>query len=105
MSGDFIFKELLSVNPTKNTGLDDIPARFIKDGAIVITTPITHIVNLSITSGAVPNDMKMANIKPFYKKNNPLYVGNYRPVSVLSIVSKILERSVHTQLSELFFFM
>ena len=90
----------MNVNPTKSTGLDDIPARFIKDGAIVLTTPITHIVNLSITSGVVPNDMKMARIKPLYKKNSPLDVGNYRPVSILSIVSKILERSVHTQLSE-----
>ena len=44
--------------------------------------------------------MKMARIKPLYKKNSPLDVGNYRPVSILSIVSKILERSVHTQLSE-----
>ena len=100
VSEDFIFKELVNVNPTKSTGLDDIPARFIKDGAIVLTTPITHIVNLSITSGVVPNDMKMARIKPLYKKNSPLDVGNYRPVSILSIVSKILERSVHTQLSE-----
>ena len=100
VSEDFIFKELVNVNPTKSTGLDDIPARFIKDGAIVLTTPITHIVNLSITSGVVPNDMKMARIKPLYKKNSPLDVGNYRPVSILSIVSKILERSVYTQLSE-----
>ena len=77
LSEDFIFKELVNVNPTKSTGLDDIPARFIKDGAIVLTTPITHIVNLSITSGVVPNNMKMARIKPLYKKNSPLDVGNY----------------------------
>ena len=100
VSEDFIFKELVNVNPTKRIGLDDIPARFIKDRAIVQTTPVTHIVNLSITSGVVPNDMKMARIKPLYKKNSPLDIGNYRPVSILSIVSKILERSVHTQLSE-----
>ena len=54
---------------------------------------------LSITSGEVPDGMKIARVKPLYKKNSPLDVGNYRPVSILSIVSKILERSVHLQLS------
>ena len=43
--------------------------------------------------------MKIARVKPLFKKNSPLDVGNYRPVSILSIVSKILERSVHLQLS------
>ena len=54
----FIFKELVNVNPIKSTGLDDMQARLIKDGAIVLKIPITHIVNLSITRGVVPNDMK-----------------------------------------------
>ena len=86
VSEDFIFKELLNVNPTKSTGLDDIQAKFIKEGAIVLTAPITHIVNLSITSGVLPNDMKMARIKPLYKKNIPLNVGNYRPVYLVYLV-------------------
>ena len=99
VSEDFIYKELTCLNPSKSTGLDEIPARFIKDGAYVLKIPITFIVNLSITSGEVPEGMKIARVKPLYKKNSPLDVGNYRPVSILSIVSKILERSVHLQLS------
>ena len=42
--------------------------------------------------------MKLARVKPLYKKNSNLEVGNYRPVSILSIVSKILERAVYVQL-------
>ena len=100
VSEQFVHKEILNLNPAKSTGLDDIPARFIRDGAPILKIPITFIVNLSITSGTVPDDMKVARVKPLYKKNSPLEVGNYRPVSILSIVSKILERSVYSQLSE-----
>ena len=83
---------------TKSTGLDEIPARFIKDGAAVLTAPITFIINQSIVSGTVPDRMKDARVKPLFKKNYPLEVSNYRPVSILSIVSKVLERSVYNQL-------
>ena len=91
---EFVFKELCSLNANKSTGLDEIPARFIKYGANVIKVPIIAIINQSITTGVVPQSMKYARVKPLFKKNSPLEVGNYRPVSILSIVSKILERSV-----------
>jgi hypothetical protein len=45
-------------------------------------------------SGIVPNSMKQARVKPLHKKGSPLLVGNYRPVSILSVVSKILEKKV-----------
>ena len=99
---DFVFKELKCLNVTKSTGLDNIPARFLKDGAPVLKTPITAIINQSIQSGIVPDEMKEARVSPIYKKNSPLEVGNYRPVSILCIVSKILERSVYSQLSNFF---
>lgn len=44
--------------------------------------------------------MKSARVRPIFKKNNPLDVSNYRPVSILSIVSKILDRAAYSQLSE-----
>jgi hypothetical protein len=98
VSEDFIYKELRALNVNKSTGLDDIPARFLKDGAFYIKEPIMAIVNTSITTGTVPDDFKMARVKPLFKKGNSLDVGNYRPVSILCIVSKILEKCVHVQL-------
>ena len=95
---DFVYKQILKLNPVKSTGLDDIPARFIRDGAPVLKIPITYIVNLSITTATVPDDMKVARVKPLYKKNSSLEAGKYRPVSILNVVSKILEKSVYTQL-------
>ena len=64
----------------------------------VLTSPITFIINQSILTETVPSTMKQARVKPLFKKNSPLDVGNNRPVSILSIVSKVLERSVYNQL-------
>ena len=61
---------------------------------------ITHIINLSITTGSIPDDLKMARIVPLYKKNSKTHVGNYRPISVLSVISKVFEKVVFMQLSD-----
>ena len=97
---DFILKELNRLGVSKSTGLDGLPARFIKDGAEFLKSPITLLINMSITTGTVPEEMKSARVRPIFKKNNPLDVSNYRPVCILSIVSKILERSIFFQLNE-----
>ena len=59
---------------------------------------MTHIINLSITSSSVPKDFKTARVKPLFEKNDRSDVGNYRPVSIVSVASKILERAVYVQL-------
>ena len=100
ISLDFVRKELKELNENKSTGLDGISPRFLKDGADILCKPIAHIVNLSLSNCIVPTAFKEARITPLYKKNSKLEVGNYRPVSVLSTVSKILERAVYNQLED-----
>ena len=90
-------KELRSLKPSKSTGLDDIPARVLKDDASGLKDQLTHIVNLSITSGTVPEELKSARVRPLFKKNSRSDVGNYRPVSILCIVSTILEKADFVQ--------
>ena len=68
VSEDFVYKELSSLNITKSTGLDEIPAHFIKDEAAVLTAPITFIINQSIVSGTVPDIMKDARVKQSLRK-------------------------------------
>ena len=97
---DFVYKELLKLKSNKSTGPDGIPAKFLKDGAVVIKDHITFIINLSITSNSIPTDMKFARVRPLFKKNSRSDVGNYRPVSIVSVVSKILEKAVYNQLEE-----
>ena len=89
---------LKSVNAGKATGLDNIPARFVKDGTIVISKPLCHIFNMSVNSGVFPNELKSARVVPLYKKGSKTCSGNYRPVSILSIVSKVYERIVYYKL-------
>ena len=61
---------------------------------------ITHIINLSISTETVPDLLKQAIVKPLYKKGSRLEVGNYRPVSLLCIISKILDKAVYVQLEK-----
>ena len=84
---DLIYEELASLNIHKAVGLDDIAPRFLRNGAKKLAPLIIHIVNLSIESAVVPQDLKFAKIIPLYKKNSHLEVGNYRPISLLSSVS------------------
>ena len=90
-----VCKMLKGLSPRKATSLDDLPARFILDG---IAYPISYIINLSLKKGVVPDEMKTARVIPLYKKNSKLEPGNYRPVAILSTLSKISKRAVHIQL-------
>ena len=108
ISEEETLKHLLNLSSEKATGLDGMPAGFIKDGATQITGPITHIIILSLYAGNLPYDMKIARVVPRYKSNSKTNLGYYRPVSILSVVSKILERVVYNQIdsdmtSQIFF--
>ena len=100
LSRVFIRKRLLSLNPKKGIGLDDLSSRFLRDAVDEIIEPVSHIVNLSITSEMVPSSFKQAKVIPLFKKGSKLDPGNYRPVSILSVLSKLLERAVCTQMNE-----
>ena len=95
---DNVYKMLKGLNSTKATGLDNIPARFVNDAADNISTPLTHMIHLSLHHGKVPDDLKYARVVPLYKKTSKTDVGNYRPVSILNVISKVFERVVHDQL-------
>ena len=83
-----VYKLISTVNTKKATGLDGISAKFIRDGCSVTASPITHILNLSLSQSTVPKAFKEARVVPLYKKGGRGEVGNYRPVSILPVVSK-----------------
>ena len=70
------------------TGLDVIPSRFVRDGASIIACPLSHVINFTLIQGTIPDDLKSARVVPLFKKNDRTEVGNYRPVSILTIISK-----------------
>lgn len=100
VSVETVAEMLAELNVTKATGLDNIPARFLRDGVQEIASCVTHLINISLEQGIVPQATKHAKVIPLYKKGATTDPGNYRPVSILSVTSKILERVVHDQISE-----
>ena len=72
----------------------------IKDGAEEIAYPLCHLINKSLSSGIFPTEEKIGKITPLYKSDSHSSFDNYRPISVLTVTSKIIERLVHNQLYE-----
>ena len=93
-----VFKQLSQLNVNKATGHDGLAARFLKDGAPEICSPLTYIINLSFETSTVISDTKVPKVVPLFKKGDKANEGNYRPVSILPIVSKIYERLAYNQL-------
>lgn len=70
----------------------------IKQSIHCIAAPLTHIVNLSITHGVVPKEMKVARVVPIFKSGDQTLFTNYRPISVLPCFSKFLERIIYNRI-------
>ena len=85
-----------SLKVNKAAGLDKIPARLVRDAEVELAPSLTYLINKSITDGTAPALWKVAHVTPLYKSEDKLLVENYRHISVLSVLSKVLERVVHT---------
>lgn len=83
-----------SLDPSKASGPDNISPRVLKQTAKSISPSLARIFNFSLATKTVPKLWKQANVTPLYKKNNRQMVKNYRPISLLSSVGKVLERCV-----------
>ena len=92
-----ILSYLQKLKRNKAVGIDNLPPGFLKDVAFIIAKPLTHVINLSLMTGTVPTDFKNAKVTPLFKSGATDKLDNYRPISVLSTISKILEKCVHTQ--------
>ena len=77
--------------------LDNLSRAFLKDGTTVLAEPISQICNLSIKYSIFPSDCKIAKLKTLFKKCSKPAPQNYRPISLLSLVSKIIEKVIHDQ--------
>ena len=85
---------LENFDSTKATGPDNIPARLLKETAPIISPSLCMLFNKSLDEGVLPEEWKLANIVPVHKKGERECTENYRPISLLPIVSKVLERCV-----------
>ena len=85
---------LKNLDTNETTGLDGIDAFFIQVGAPALVKSITTLCNLSITSGIFPSLWKEARVIPDHKGESLNERSNFRPISILPVLSKILERHV-----------
>ena len=95
---DDVYKELRKLKPKKAAGMDNIPSKLVKDCASEISNPLTYIINLSLETSTIPSEWKLAKVIPLFKSGKSSEVDNYRPISILPILSKVQEKIVHRQL-------
>ena len=95
MSQETVLKHLQNLDENKAAGLDNLSGKFLKDGATVLAKPISQICNLSIKYSIFPSDYKTEKLKSLFKHGSKTDPKNYRPISLLPLVSKLIETVIH----------
>ena len=86
--------------PAKNScGYDDISSIFLKQIATSIIKPLTIVINQVLNNGIFPDKLKIAKVVPIFKSGDCALTNNYRPISLLPVISKVIEKIIYTQLS------
>ena len=94
-----VLKVLQKIKTRKACGPDGLHPRYIQSVAPVIVKPLTYIINKSIETGSVPHEMKVARVVPIHKSGSRAKATNYRPISLLSVLAKVIESLVYDQLN------
>ena len=89
-----------SLKPKNSFGYDGISTKLLKISSPFISSPLTHICNKYLYSGIFPDCLKYAVVKPLFKKGDKSKISSYRPISILSSFSKVLEKVMYNQLQE-----
>ena len=89
---------ILSLDGNKSSGSSSIPVKLLKIALPVIINPLCKLINHSFTSGIFPDTVKISKVIPIHKGGSTQDVNNYRPISLLSIFSKIIEKLMHMRL-------
>ena len=86
------------LNISKETGLDTISSRVLKECSKELAMPLTKLFALCFQTGAQPGMLTTVNVLPIHKRSSKAAVCNYRPVSLLSVMSKVMETIINKQL-------
>ena len=90
-------KYLINLSPNKASGIDNLSGKFLKDGADVLGLTISQLCNLSISLSTFPQHFKIAKLKRQYKKGSRTEHKNFRRISLLPLLSKLIEKTIHDQ--------
>ena len=92
-----VLKIMQDIKNSKAAGLDKLSGKFLKDGTDILAKPVSTLCNLSISRRVSPSACKIAKLKPIFKKGKKTNPSNYRPISLLPVISKTIEKVVHDQ--------
>ena len=93
-----VYEALISLNIDKSTGIDDISPRVLQSCAEALCEPLHHLFSLSLRYAIVPSSWKIHKVVPIFKAGDVNSVRNYRPISLLSNTSKVLERLIFNKM-------
>ena len=94
------FKIMENIEISKAACIDKLPGRFLKDGTEILSKPINEICNLSISHGIFTYACKVGKLKPIFKKGKKVDPSNYRLISLLPLISSIIEKVIQDQTIE-----
>ena len=95
-----IKNEIKGLNPNKATTQNNIPPKILRQSAEVTANTLQLLFNKALSNSEFPKNLLLADVTPVFKKKDRLDKTNYRPVSVLSLVSKLFEKLMHKQINE-----
>ena len=91
---------IIAALPLKNIGPHSIPIKFLKIVADIVAVPLCRIINLSFSKWIFPEVLKLAKVIALFKSGSSEEPNNYRPISLLPIFDKIMEKLMHKQIYE-----
>ena len=92
-----VYNQLRSLDPHKATGPDNISPRVLKKCSTELAAPLSMVFNHCLDAGQWPSLWKCSNVIPVHKKGARTVIKNYRPVSLLPIISKVFEHLIHRE--------
>lgn len=102
VSTEYIKNRLLNVNEKKSSGPDGITPKLLKTSAPAVALPLTNLSKYCIDKSTWPSAWKQGDVTPAYKKDEVVKKVNYRPITVLSCIPKLFEKSKYDQLYDCF---
>jgi len=86
---------LCNLDPAKATGPDETPTKVLREFAAKLASPLSHLFQILFSHGMFPKQWKYARVISIHKRDSKSDPTNYRPISLLSVLSKVMESSVH----------
>jgi hypothetical protein len=93
-----VIEEINRLKGKKSIGYYDIPVNNFISCKNILAKPLVRLFNMSIDQGKFPSILKVARVLPVYQNDVKHIVNNYRPISILNCISKVLERLMHKRL-------